>query len=361
MDIGNAGNGDKCAPGQADTVARLPDCNPFLAERVELERHALGPAFVPTGPVWHSAGDAWISNPNTPVLRERLESLVAAVHPRLATAAAGATSAELDAWRSTVFYLLWLRYEDDAVARSPVVHFEYPTASEAGFDYLRREVKLELGSLTDQQPTERHPVRAWVVDDFPAVFIDWKCEVTALELARTFWEKATILHAEHHRPEHQSTPDRVRRAGLDEEEVARLNRHEAEHRRQICAARERRLKVPNHGLRGFRNPHHGRWFDKAFRGWQLDRQQRRGHHSRRSKLHRVIGRRADLAEVLINTVRIVNRDTLSHRVRGGRHKKAVQHDSEKGHGYDSGFLAGERTPTGSAQTAFSVNEERVRS
>jgi len=97
----------------ADTVARLLDCNPFLAERVELERQALGPAFVPTGPVWHSAGDAWISNPNTPVLRERLESLVAAVHPRLATAAAGATSAELDAWRSTVFYLLWLRYEDD--------------------------------------------------------------------------------------------------------------------------------------------------------------------------------------------------------------------------------------------------------
>jgi hypothetical protein len=28
----------------------------------------------------------------------------------------------------------WLRYEDDTVARSPVVHFEYPTASEAGFD-----------------------------------------------------------------------------------------------------------------------------------------------------------------------------------------------------------------------------------
>jgi len=42
----------------ADTVARLLDCNPFLAERVELERHALGPAFVPTGPVWHSADHA---------------------------------------------------------------------------------------------------------------------------------------------------------------------------------------------------------------------------------------------------------------------------------------------------------------
>lgn len=83
----------------------------------------------------------------------------------------------------------WLRYEDDAAARSPVVHFEYPTASEAGFEYLHRDVKLELGSLTDQRPTEQHAVRPWVVDDFPAAFPDWQCQVTALELARTFWRR----------------------------------------------------------------------------------------------------------------------------------------------------------------------------
>ncbi len=115
----------------------------------------------------------------------------------------------------------WLRYQDDAVARSPVVHFEYPTASEAGFDYLRREVKLELGSLTDQRPTEQHAVRAWVVDDFPAAFPDWQCQVTALELARTFWEKATILHAEHHRPADQATPDRYARHYADMERLLR--------------------------------------------------------------------------------------------------------------------------------------------
>jgi hypothetical protein len=84
----------------------------------------------------------------------------------------------------------WLRYEDDAVARSPVVHFEYPSSEGSGCDYLRREVKLELGSLTDQRPTGQHAVRAWVVDDFPAAFTDWNCQVTALELPRTFWEKA---------------------------------------------------------------------------------------------------------------------------------------------------------------------------
>ncbi len=109
----------------------------------------------------------------------------------------------------------WLRYEDDPIARSPVLHFEYPTAEAIGFEYLHREVKLELGSLTDQRPTGQHTVRAWVVDDFPSAFPDWQCQVTALELPRTFWEKATILHAEHHRPADQPTPDRYARHYAD--------------------------------------------------------------------------------------------------------------------------------------------------
>ncbi|HUG25960.1 nucleotidyl transferase AbiEii/AbiGii toxin family protein [Piscinibacter sp.] len=46
--------------------------------------------------------------------------------------------------------------------------------------------------------------------------------VTALELPRTFWEKATILHAEHHRPANQPMPDRYARHYAD---VARLLQH----------------------------------------------------------------------------------------------------------------------------------------
>lgn len=116
----------------------------------------------------------------------------------------------------------WLRYEDDPVARSPVVHFEYPSSEDGRFDYLRREVKLELGSLTDQRPTQQHAVRAWIVDDFPTAFPDWDCRVTVLELPRTFWEKATILHAEHHRPQDQAMPDRYARHYSD---MSRLLRH----------------------------------------------------------------------------------------------------------------------------------------
>lgn len=116
----------------------------------------------------------------------------------------------------------WLSYEDDAVARSPVLYFHYPSAEATGFDYLRRAVKLELGSLTDQQPTGRHAVRPWVADTFPAAFGDWQCDVTALELPRTFWEKATILHAEHHRPPETPMPDRYARHYAD---MARLLQH----------------------------------------------------------------------------------------------------------------------------------------
>jgi hypothetical protein len=40
-----------------------------------------------------------------------------------------------------------------------------------------------------------------VAEVLPAAFPDWKCEVVALEVERSFWEKATILHTEFHRRE----------------------------------------------------------------------------------------------------------------------------------------------------------------
>ena len=116
----------------------------------------------------------------------------------------------------------WLNYEMDAQARSPVLYFHYPTTSPADLPYVRRTVKLELGSITDQQPIGSHPIKPWVAEDFPAVFQDWKCEVTALELPRSFWEKATILHAEYYRPEDQAIPDRYARHYSD---FARLLAH----------------------------------------------------------------------------------------------------------------------------------------
>ncbi|MBI1990985.1 MAG: nucleotidyl transferase AbiEii/AbiGii toxin family protein [Betaproteobacteria bacterium] len=105
---------------------------------------------------------------------------------------------------------------------SPILNFHYPATQTTGLNYVPRAVTLELGSLTDQQPVGRHAIRPWVAEEFPAAFSDWQCEVTALELARSFWEKATILHAEYHRPQDQPTPDRYARHYAD---LARLLDH----------------------------------------------------------------------------------------------------------------------------------------
>src|SRR5271156_729361 len=86
----------------------------------------------------------------------------------------------------------WFEFLTDANTNSPVLLFHYPSSQPAGFGYLKRSVKLEFGSLTDQQPVGRHPVRPWVADVLPVAFPDWQCEVVVLEVERSFWEKATI-------------------------------------------------------------------------------------------------------------------------------------------------------------------------
>jgi hypothetical protein len=115
----------------------------------------------------------------------------------------------------------WFEFMTDAATNSPVLLFHYSTTQPPGFAYLRRSVKLEFGSLTDQQPTGRHAVRPLITEVLPDAFADWRCEVVALEVERSFWEKATILHAEYHRPIGRPTPDRFSRHYADTAALAR--------------------------------------------------------------------------------------------------------------------------------------------
>jgi hypothetical protein len=98
----------------------------------------------------------------------------------------------------------------DETTHSPVVLFHYPIA--VAYDaYVRPEVKVEFGSLTDQQPTGCHKVRSILADEFPKELLEPDGAVVALEVERTFWEKATILHAEYHRPREQALRARFSR------------------------------------------------------------------------------------------------------------------------------------------------------
>lgn len=118
----------------------------------------------------------------------------------------------------------WFEFVIDEITKSPVLYFHYPTNEPTGFAYLKRSVKLEFGSLTDQKPTGRHPIVPWIAETFPSAFPDWHCEVVALQIERTFWEKATILHTEFHRPVDKPMPDRFSRHYAD---TAALATHKA--------------------------------------------------------------------------------------------------------------------------------------
>ncbi len=115
----------------------------------------------------------------------------------------------------------WFEFLTDPHTHSPVLLFHYPSSQPASFEYLKRLVKLEFGSLTDQQPAGRHGVRPWIADVLPEAFPDWRCEVVALEVERSFWEKATILHTEYHRPADKPTPDRFSRHYADTAAMAK--------------------------------------------------------------------------------------------------------------------------------------------
>ena len=90
------------------------------------------------------------------------------------------------------------------------VNFHYPTAlpdaEYANMDYIKPRVRLELGARGDPLPIEEKVVRPYAADDFPKFFEDPDTRVTVLSARRTFWEKATALHAEAHRSADKPTP-----------------------------------------------------------------------------------------------------------------------------------------------------------
>lgn len=106
----------------------------------------------------------------------------------------------------------WLSYEIDSNAGTPNLWFTYPSVIAQTSAYIAKRVKLEFGSLTNQQPSVQAVARTMLAGVLPqGAFADLTANVVALDVARTFWEKATILHAEHHRPEHFPVRDRFAR------------------------------------------------------------------------------------------------------------------------------------------------------
>ncbi len=94
-----------------------------------------------------------------------------------------------------------------------VINIHYPETTERG--YLRPCIRLEIGPLASWLPHSEYTVRPYAAEEFPAQFEDMECPVRVIEAKRTFWEKATILHHEAHRPNDSAVPSRYSRHYYD--------------------------------------------------------------------------------------------------------------------------------------------------
>jgi hypothetical protein len=96
-----------------------------------------------------------------------------------------------------------------------VIRFRYPAAGSKSLAYVVPQVVLELGTHAEFVPHDRFTIRSFTAEEFPKVVVDGDVGVVALLAKRTFWEKATILHAEFYRPQEKALPDRYSRHYYD--------------------------------------------------------------------------------------------------------------------------------------------------
>jgi len=85
--------------------------------------------------------------------------------------------------------------------------FVYPPTSRYGFNngddyggrpeaaYIKPHIKLEFGARGDPKPSEDLSITPYIAEEFPDLLDPPNTLVPTLTIERTFWEKATILHA----------------------------------------------------------------------------------------------------------------------------------------------------------------------
>lgn len=96
------------------------------------------------------------------------------------------------------------------------VIFTYPsTEVSGGMVYVRPAIRLEMGARSDDWPAATAEITPYAAEAFPDLFGIRSCKVRTLAAERTFWEKATLLHAEYHRPSDKLSRERLSRHYYD--------------------------------------------------------------------------------------------------------------------------------------------------
>lgn len=110
----------------------------------------------------------------------------------------------------------WSLNIDDTDALT--LNFAYPQSlgeDAVGLDYIRPIVRLEFGARGEHWPAEERDIRAYVAESYPDLIPNPTAKIKTLGAERTFWEKATILHMEYHRPKPKISGERISRHYYD--------------------------------------------------------------------------------------------------------------------------------------------------
>ncbi|MBP9094055.1 nucleotidyl transferase AbiEii/AbiGii toxin family protein [bacterium] len=107
------------------------------------------------------------------------------------------------------------KYSVDISEDGEKLRIYYPSVLEEQFGrYLAANILIEFGGRNITEPNEQHIVRPYVAEllmelEFP------EATVTVLAIARSFWEKATLIHVECNRTEFKVSGERLSRHWYD--------------------------------------------------------------------------------------------------------------------------------------------------
>lgn len=114
----------------------------------------------------------------------------------------------------------WSLKLKDAQKDLHTFNFRYPQTLEnkETLSYLLPQIKIEISARAEHQPVEKKRVEPYISEVFSDRLSDSTIHLNTLAAERTFWEKATILHAEFHRPKDgksKQSPPRLARHCYD--------------------------------------------------------------------------------------------------------------------------------------------------
>ncbi|MGI6393987.1 MAG: nucleotidyl transferase AbiEii/AbiGii toxin family protein [bacterium] len=110
----------------------------------------------------------------------------------------------------------WALVKDNTDPDEQTLLFVYPSVLAVNKDgYIKPAVKIEMGARSDHSPSEICTIASYVAQTHKDSFKGYETKVKVLSAQRTFWEKATLLHAEYHRPLSKIMPARLSRHYYD--------------------------------------------------------------------------------------------------------------------------------------------------